>query len=911
MTGFCAPPTADQKKVTDAFKILKGLFDGEKVVEHYRGRKQKTAGNIIAETYGTSDTEFGAKMFSEIVYRATYKPALESFENFTEGDYRRISNEISKEANKLRTGGVGILEKLFFVKRGTMSKFAVTAWMNKHINLATNYERTQYSRYLKDHMLISKLLRTEVLQRGKDKPDGQSRWSPGIKAVRQLEKIERELMLVLNQPKTEESLKLAQKKYADINEILQEGGGKVLNEFRQYLETPITKGIIETPRGGTKTIETRWKKDESGKVIGKFSPLVQEAGNVARASLDSSGQVLINGLRNHVKVVKQSFLPDGKKSWSKVGQMVTNYENKIEEHIKAIEKGIDKGDYFPHYLLGTFIKVDQLMRDANSEKRGESYKGKETRDWSPENYLNQIDKVLGQARLNMGKPRAAEFRKGDEPYEDFMKNPLGVLRQYSMDAIAFNRVNYIKDIYLQGIKKLPKNAETSEGLRKYIDDIFTLAETGFQDRPRWVNRMVRAITGYEFFSKIGFGVATAARNTMSGLYYMQAVGNRSFLSYMSEYNKLPRHLQKSLTAIEKEQGFLFEDLSSELFTEGLLPTEGVNVRDVDIFVDRDGKPKLGWRDDKSWKAFDGALSIATGKAAILQKWTENYLRKHMFRHSFITKYRELERGGVSEGNRQKHAKQYALDIVNKYAFEYAAHQKSPFTGGTSHVAGSVGQVAAQFFHFPFSFLQMQSEVLRKSKDAAIARQWNSPDLLIPLRFAGLYAFTTLMSGVFNTDFHTLMENDTVDRILDMKAAVEGDEDIRGRGYMGPALGDLYFLATLHDFIELPDNAIKDLVVGYNEAYKMTDEQKHSRLMSTINVELSKWTTKQPKALQNGNIWNVMMNEFGLYPRAWTKDLRKKEPLKRIFPKQKRKKAKEAKKSKESQELLKLYRAMGI
>ena len=911
MSGFCAPITAKQEKVSRAFKTLKGLFNGEQVVESFRGRKLKKVGKLLSDTYGTTDTEFGKKMFSEIVYRATYKPALESFENFTEGDYRRISNEIGKEARKLESGGVGILEKIFFVKRGTMSKFAVTSWMNKHINLATNYERTQYSRYLKDHMLISKLLRTEVLQRGKDKPDGQSRWEPGIKAVKQLEKIERELMLILHEPKTERTLAQAQKKYQEINKILQNGGGEVINEFRQYLETEPTTGKYETGTG-IKTTKTRWKKDAEGNIIGRFSPLVQEAGNIARSSLDNSGQVLINGLKNHLKVVKQSFLPDGKDDWSPTGVQVRKYEKKIGEHVKKIEDGMEKGNYFPHYLLGTFIKIDQLMKDANKDRRdkGKTFKGKETRDWSPENYLNQIDAVLSESRLNLGKPRSAQF-KGDEPYEDFMKNPLGVLRQYSMDAISFNRVNYIKDIYLQGIRRLPKNAETSEGLRKYIDDIFTLAETGFQDRPRWVNRMVRAITGYEFFSKIGFGVATAARNTMSGLYYMQAAGNRSFVKYLSEYNNLPRELKDTLTQVEKEQGFLFEDLSSELFTEGLLPTEGVQVRDVDIFVDRDGKPKLGWRDDKSWRAFDGALTLATGKAAIFQKWTENYLRKHMFRHSYITKYNELERGGVSKSNREKTSKQYALDIVNKYAFEYAAHQKAPFTGGTSHVAGSIGQVAAQFFHFPFSFLQMQSEVLRKSKDAAIARQWNSPDLLIPLKFAGLYAFTTLMSGVFNTDFHTLMENDTVDRIADLKAAVDGDEDIRGRGYMGPALGDLYFLATLHEFIELPDSAIKDLVVGYNEAYKMTDEQKHSRLMSTVNVELSKWTTKQPKALQNGNIWNVMMNEFGLYPRAWTKDLRKKEPLKRLFPKQKRKKAKQLKKDKQSEELLKLYRAMGV
>jgi hypothetical protein len=219
---------------------------------------------------------------------------------------------------------------------------------------------------------------------------------------------------------------------------------------------------------------------------------------------------------------------------------------------------------------------------------------------------------------------------------------------------------------------------------------------------------------------------------------------------------------------------------------------------------------------------------------------------------------------------------------------------------------------------------MQSEVLRKSKDAAVAQQWNSPDLYIPLKFAGLYAFTTLMSGVFNVDFHTLMENDTVERIKDLYKVANGEEDVKGRGYIGPAAGDLFFLATLYDFIELPDNAVKDLIVGYNDAYKLTDEQKRSRLLSTLNVEASKLITRDAKALQNGTIWNVMMHEFGLYPRAWTREYRQTPfrpskgqfGLKPLFPEagKRKKKKKDAvvdKQDKMTKELGKLYRAMGV
>ena len=215
-----------------------------------------------------------------------------------------------------------------------------------------------------------------------------------------------------------------------------------------------------------------------------------------------------------------------------------------------------------------------------------------------------------------------------------------------------------------------------------------------------------------------------------------------------------------------------------------------------------------------------------------------------------------------------------------------------------------------------SFLQLQSELLRKSKDAAFSRQWDNPDLYIPLRFAGLYLFTHMMSGVGNVDLHRLMENDAVDRIKDLYSVLSGEEDVKGRGYIGPAVGDLFFLATMYDFIRLPDNELKNLIVGYNDAYTLTDEQKRQRLLSTVNVQMSKLLTKDYKALQDdGTIWHALMNDFGLYPRAWTRDLRKKFPLKYVFPDEGKKKKKKPKTAlqlqkemseKRSKELSKLY-----
>jgi len=917
MSTFCAP--IDTKTAKELGSLRK-LFDGEKIIDI--DGKQQFVGNKIRDTYRPTSERFGRIMFDEIVWRATYKPAVDNFNGFTDGDFRRIKNEIIKESKRLSNPRLGVLERLFGVKRGVMSKFAVTSWMNKNINIATNYERTQYSHYIGANIAMSKFLRTAIIAK-----DGQSKFRPGIKTAKQLEKFERELALELQNPKSQASLDRVQKIKDEMFKLFETAGGEVINEFREYLETSPTKigrekigeDEVGKPIYRDKTRVLRTTDD--GKLV-PFSNNVELAGQIARDTLDKMGKVMVNGLKQHKKVVRLAFLNSTSSDAliGRVGERVRKYEEKINDNIKAIEEGVKGGEYYPHYLMESFINIEKIMEQDRASLIDNADKN-----------LTSLETELSKVRQNLGTPKSAKHRK-NQPYENYMKNPLGALRKYSLDAINFNRVNYVKQIYLQGIQRLPKNAETSEALRKYIDDIFTLAEQGYQERPAWVNKTVRVLTGYEFLSKIGFGVATAARNTMSGLYYVQSVGNRAFSKYLMEWDRPENDVvRKKIEAVEEEQGFKFEDMSSPLFTEGLLPTEGVRVRDVDIVVGRDGQTKLSYKDGNVWKAIDSSMSAATGKGAILQKVTENFLRKHMFRFSYKDKYNQLIRGEEKQYDLEgkeikteqskkfkldadKRARQYALDIVNKYAFEYAAHQKAPVIGGTAKTAGAAGQVLGQFFHFPFSFLQMQSEVLRKSKDAAIAKQWDSPDLLIPLRFAGLYMFTTLMSGVFNVDFHTLMENDTVERIRDLYDVANGEEDIKGRGYIGPAVGDLFFLATLHDFIELPDNVVKDLIVGYNDAYELTDEEKRSRLLSTLNVEASKIMTRDYKALQNGTIWNVMMHEFGLYPKGWTREMRQKEPLKRLFPdagKKKRKKKPVNIEEKSQKELDKLYRAMGI
>lgn len=883
----CTNPSEQQLYIRENFLKLKRLYNGESIIDI--DGKTRYVGKTIKEKYGDISESFSENMFREIVYKSTAKPFSEEYLKFTDADFRRIANEIGKEAKALQSKNINWFERLFFVKRGTMNKYTVTRWMNKEINNQINYERSKYSNYVKLNTDVSAYLRKEIVERG-----AQSKIRPDIKVTKDLEKLERELESILSNPKSESSVREAQKKREEILDLLQSDGGKVLSEFIEYMETD----YISDKK------KIKYKVDENGNRT-RFSTNIEQAGELSRALLNDMGGVLINGLQYNKQVMRLAFLntmnPSPEIRLTRTGKRVRKFEEKMDELIADIQKGIKDGNYFPHIMMEGMQNIEKVMSRIEAERNVVGLKN------NMDTYMGEIGDIMSRMRDGMYQTPQQAKNRSKKQYDTWMQNPLAAMRKYSLDALAFNKHNKIKTIYMRGMKRLPKDMDTSKALKDYVDDMFTLQAHGYQDRPDWINKSVRALTGYEFLSKIGFGVATAARNMGSGFYYLQGLGNRAFLKYTKEWNK-NREVVEIIKKVEEEAGFRFEDVAQEYALEGLLPTRGSNISDMDIKLDNKNQPYFAYKDSKGWRAFDSSLSYATNKGAVFQKVTENVLRKHMFRSSFLTKWMELKEAGMS--NRQEMtslSKRFALDMVNKYAFEYAASQKAPVTGGTTKGLGAVGQVAAQFFHFPFSFLQLQSNILRNSKDAIIARQWDNPEARIPLKFAGLYLFTHMLSGLANLDFHRLIENDTVDRIKNLKAVIDGEEDVKGRGYLGPAVGDLFFLATMYDFIELEDNELSNLIVGYNNAYSLTDEQKQQRLFSTLNVELSKQIYRGYPALQSGTGWNWLMHEFGLYPRAWTSELHKQMG----FEKPKKKKGRKTRARKGETELDRLYRAMGI
>ena len=82
------------------------LFDGKPILD-IDGKNRKVD-DAIEISYGRSDTAMGELMFSEIVWRSTYKTP-DAYMSLKPADFRRIANEISKESDKLKNPSLNFI----------------------------------------------------------------------------------------------------------------------------------------------------------------------------------------------------------------------------------------------------------------------------------------------------------------------------------------------------------------------------------------------------------------------------------------------------------------------------------------------------------------------------------------------------------------------------------------------------------------------------------------------------------------------------------------------------------------------------------------------------------------------------------------------------------------------------------
>ena len=886
MGMLCYPLSKEITDQQDRYIDLEKIWNGEHKQEDWKnirnryGKLAMERGAHPLSGEGTAKNKdvksFGYKMLDEIAMDVLQKP-FDPFLPITTSQYKRLKIRLSRLDRDLANEKFGWFDSVFKVKQAVANRYPEVSYLVNKLSKAGNYERNQNVMYVTGIDKVSKRLTAALLEADANLK-GLTKAGKAGSFMKEMDDLWDGLLTARFEGDTG--------KMKEVNKRLEEVAGKHADGVIKKLLTYVEKNEIV---------------DENGK---RISSNIIKAGDEMRLFFNDMGEVTVRGLQESINTLGILYFgrhnPTGDQVHSTLGKRWLRFKKDTGELIKIVNekreqntpKGIEKlkkegkpfEGYFPHYLITEFSKLRDSINQVNKLKVAEG----ETREDVQLKSLKGIEDII-QNFGDTGVLQRARGRLIKEGLDNaWNKNPLGVMKRYAQDAIAFNKIHHVKSAYLTLVRNIKGSTEDS-GLNKklmgYIEDMYKSTTRGYVDRDPMVNGIVRAITSAEFASKLRLGITSAARNFLSANHYLAAVGYKSWLGAMKTIRE-DKDLSKRIDAIEQEQGFKFREANLAAITEGLLPTTGVDKNSIEYDEFRE---EIKFRRHGKWDTVDKSMAKVAGKLALFHAIGENAIRKNMFRTTWALTYKALtespefvqsrERG---ERDVENIATNASLIAVNRYAYEYAAFAKAPAIGGTTRQYGAAGQVLGQFMHYPMSFLNQQWHMLRGAKDSVLAGQYKSPELLASYRYAGIFAFINVLSGAINLDLTHLFENDTAERVKDLINFLAADSDeerelaFHGGGLAtqvvgGPFVSDLIFYGNYMGMYRMPENDMAKLVFGYADMYDKTDKEKKARLLSHINVEVGKWINKDWPSIKSENSEEILRHELGLYPRAWTRE----------------------------------------
>ena len=834
--------------------------DFEDIVKHWNSKA--IIRKHLGEIGGNKAEDVHAETYLNDVAEHLFRLPFNSDFKFSQGMVNRMKREIDNIEGNYKSGKIGVFRKYFYVPDAIANKSPVTRMFYENVNMAINYERNNMDQYLSYSKSISKHIRNALIsETGMSKKEVK-------KYQNRMQELETKILSAGTEDNTSEY-------YREYTNLFNQNGGKVIEDYIKLMEMDKNTYSAES---------------------GKYSRDTRLAVEESRELLDRMGKVMLNGLERMENVVKMTYdspiLPKNAR----------NYIKRIKEARERIKVGMDRGGYLPHYVLDSVVEMNYRMRGLMEAKDVNS------KNKAVETLIGRIETMI---------PDQAKGRN-ENINNIWAKNPFFILTQYSKDVIAFNKINFIQEQYIPAMRRMQKedvDIEFVRDMRHFIDDTFQIATKGLMERPDWVNATVRGLMAVETLKSMGLSVTGAIRNGASAAYFFTQNGVLSAARAVGKYHS---HYEGTLSEIEKEQGFKFKEAGRELIAEGLIPSEGVNVSDIKYDPI---KNTVSYRDKGVLKKLDPRIDQVVGKSLMFHRFTENATRQWMFRIAWVEAYETLnghsvvdaakfkDPGSANKKAIERMATKFAIKAVNTFAFEYAAHAKARAIGGTAPRSTelsadgkpkmqakdyntALGELAFQFMHYPMSFLNLQSKIVKGSYDALLSGQYDAPELKQALRFAGIYTAVQALSLATNLDLTNTLENDTVERLQDLAEYFTGDDEKleRKRGmvndFSGPIVGDMLYALNMFQLYKMPDNEWAKMLTGYIDYYgkgdvpdwvnpkKKIDTEEKRNMWNRMNVELARWRTKNIPALRDGRGIDIIRHELGWYPRSEIKEGRK-------------------------------------
>ena len=813
----------------------------------------------------------------------------------TKGDVRGLKRRLDNLVSNIKKGEMsGNLAAMMytpeaFAKRDPaagelLNEFIHTAQYHKGLNVNSKGLFNQVMFSLKEEMQTRGFIQNGILAGGKK----MTRTSAQAQADRLEESIIKAKMDVKND--TPGAMKRLQALEQREIELYRDSELQVYDDMRYFIE-----GDLKTGKGGLKELtHNLWTKAiEENKKLAEKSPKKKKFIEFSDIKLkdidfeqlkDRDGNTITPPMRN--AIIKYHEL---------MGTMYKTLKNGTESYIDAIlfakkgtvhEEGIVKikeslteqlmpsyeTGYYPHFardlnidfIANLMPKLDDLVLATSNYKQGAT---------TPKAAIDQLQNYL-----------SGYTRTRSEGY-DFSPNFMNVVGTYINEVNRFNyisRINRAKADVLNKVESMYKKGESSdhyvENVVSFINDLHAAAVGKNSIKNPQTAAFVRTLLGFEFISKLGMNPRSAARNA-----------SQMFLNLVQfspgmirESTQTVKGLGLGVEQIMMEKGLLFTESAAEL-EESI----GINPSMHKMLEMNQQSGKLEFRPMTKMEKVAKGVSTVAGSTPIagMMRKVENINRGSTFKIGYGRMYKMLQNPQFTEyinsklgkkatskeveKHRKHYAENYAVNMVMSLHFDYNDFSKA------RGIRGPVGKVLGQFQHFGFKFAEKNWEFLRKGADDIMSRELTGTNALNMYRLGLVYfAAPYLASMLIPVDWGNLIEHDTYNRLEKMGTLFWGDDDDIKKAFYGkgpimgqigaPVISDLMTIGSLYDIINMDEDGLGNLLLGYQDYGNLTGDQKTYQVLRTLNTTLGRFTHRTMPQLVKGNLGYAVQSELGLY-----------------------------------------------
>lgn len=567
----------------------------------------------------------------------------------------------------------------------------------------------------------------------------------------------------------------------------------------------------------------------------------------------------------------------------------------IIERLQFLDKNLEPGkekNYFPTKVLSIFPTIKKIQDVIYHDK---DIEGASFQDLN--NHVNNmVDNVIQRVGvIDHLKPKEAPVEKR------YNKNIIGVLDSYINEVTRFNYMVNTTGNLVKGIKNLrgQNDGEINNSTRVYMDYLEDTHATmlGYNVKSPTFRALARGITSWQFISKLGLNLRSAARNATQSLQNWVYFGMRG-ITDSSKYLGDKRMSDIVKTEMERH-GVYFEEVRELSGVDGIFPDTEVSKFD--------GKEVLTWKTDSMGQKLLSGLEKVALKTGKPMRWVENkFNRTVTFKIAFAKMHEQLNKnrgdvtrfiqqhGGVKKGAMSEteygdviservdrhiinKASRFAAEMVKTLHYEYSAFAKPK----VMRTPG--GAVATQFMTYSFNFFNYQKNIIKPGMSDLVKADWSSESSFRMYRLGMLYSFITgILSAAFNTDFGNLIQNDTVDRANQYVAWATGDEEEKKKAFFGkgpligtaggPFISDMVTIGNLAGIYDLlgdfdqGDRTWLGYLAGYQDYADSRDNDKIFEIVRTLNSQVARTAfVTIPRAYNGAGFGTLVGLESGLYP----------------------------------------------